>query len=123
MWTATRNRAGYGAFSWEGTHRIVASRASYLLFTGPIPEGREVDHLCRNRTCVNPAHLRAVTVAENRGTRDLARGIRTKNGRKTHCIRGHPFAGDNLHVLPSGQRTCRMCQRQRMQEWRQAHPS
>jgi len=68
----------------------------------------QLDHLCRNRTCCNPAHLELVTGREN-----LLRGdtLAAANAAKTHCIQGHPLADDNLYVANNGARTCRTCQR------------
>lgn len=80
---------------------------SHELHKGPIPEGLVIDHLCRNRGCVNPDHLEAVTQRENilRGE-----GLAAANARKTHCPKGHPYSGENLYVVPSsGRRQCRIC--------------
>jgi hypothetical protein len=81
-------------------HRIV-----YMLLVGPIPFGYALDHLCRVRRCVNPAHLEPVTIAENvlRGE-----GTAARHARQTHCLRGHPLSGDNL-VVYGGDRHCRAC--------------
>jgi hypothetical protein len=75
------------------------------LFVGPIPEGLVIDHLCRNRGCINPTHMEPVTNAENvlRGE-----GPTAVNARKTHCKRGHPFDDVNTYVYAKG-RACRMC--------------
>ena len=64
MWTASRDNGGYSKVQFEG-HLLPAHRVSYTLFVGEIPEGLEIDHLCRNRRCVNPSHLEPVTRSEN----------------------------------------------------------
>lgn len=113
LWTASRNPSGYGilgVMSEPGHHTTVgAHRVAYELLVGPIPEDCEIDHLCRLRHCVNPAHLEAVSRQEN-----MRRGSRAT---QTHCKWGHPLEGDNLYVLSSSgkrltvHRHCRTCMR------------
>jgi hypothetical protein len=109
QWTASVNHHGYGDFApGEGRSGAVrAHRWAYEHFVGPIPEGLQIDHLCRNRRCVNPAHMEPVTSATNthRGMAPAA-----VNARKTHCSRaGHPLSGPNLLVDSKGKRRCRAC--------------
>jgi HNH endonuclease len=111
-WTASRIRGGYGNVGWEGQVRV-AHRVIYKLLVGPIPEGLEIDHLCRNRACCNPAHLEPVTHQEN-----VRRGDRWAMGNhersKTHCPQGHPYDEVNTgHSKKNGSRWCRACARER----------
>lgn len=84
-----------------GLHRVM-----YLAYVGPVPDGLVLDHLCRNRACINPWHLEPTTQGEN-----VYRGasLWAENKRKTHCKRGHPFAGYNLFTRHDGRRVCRAC--------------
>lgn len=117
-WCGTVDRDGYGEISLgrkrEGKAR--AHRAMYELEAGPVPDGMVLDHLCRNRGCVNPEHLEPVTNRENilRGE-----GVAAVNARKTHCLREHPLSGANLWVNRRGQRQCRTCKRDRLRAWRE----
>lgn len=115
-WTGGKISAGYGHLiisKAEGSHR--AHRYSYELLVGPIPDGLEIDHLCENRACVNPAHLEAVTHQTNmvRASTSLV-GI---NARKTHCPRGHEYSPGNTYVQPNGGRRCRECARIVKRAW------
>lgn len=106
-WEASKNCGGYGHFTAGGRH-FSAHRFAYELLVGPIPEGLDLDHLCRVRNCVNPAHLEPVTRREN-----LLRGktIQARNAAKTHCPQGHPYWGDNLYIDARGCRSCWTCKR------------
>lgn len=103
----------YGRFTLHG-RTYYAHRFSYEFYVGEIPEGLEVDHLCRNTRCVNPAHLEPVTHHENlmRGESPSARCARI-----TECPRGHPYTTENT-CLSKGHRYCRTCARERMQRRR-----
>lgn len=113
-WQGTMYPNGYGMFALarqgaKNARYALAHRYSYEHFVGQIPGGLVLDHLCRNRGCVNPAHLEPVTTRENlrRGE-----GFVGHQMRRTHCKRsGHPLAGENLYVSPEGYRSCRQCAR------------
>lgn len=104
-WTGAIIWNGYGQIKW-GDKVQYAHRVSYLMHIGEIEKGLTIDHLCRNRRCVNPIHLEAVTNKTN-----LLRGygIAAQNARKTHCKLGHPLTGRNLLLITHG-RACRECQ-------------
>jgi hypothetical protein len=114
-WMRYRSKAGYGYLRVDG-NGVLAHRLSYSVFREPIPEGMTIDHLCRNRGCINPDHLEAVTIGENglRGTSFAA-----INARKTHCAHGHELSGDNLLREKSrpGRRVCRQCKSERHKRW------
>lgn len=106
LWTAWKSYAGYGLFKLDGK-QVKAHRFAYELLVGPIPDGLQLDHLCRIRNCVYPTHLEPVTCRENvlRGE-----GIAASKSRQTHCIHGHPFDEENTYQR-TGRRNCRECQR------------
>ena len=104
-WTGARTAAGYGQISLGDGRREYSHRYSYELLVGPIPAGFTIDHLCRRRSCDNPEHLEAVTLAENK-RRGMS--IAAVNARKTHCHRGHEFTVANT-IRQSGGRACRTC--------------
>lgn len=120
-WTAKLDNTGYGRFTVRRGKTIAAHRFAYEVLVGPIPEGLQLDHLCRRRNCLNPDHLEPVTAQIN----VLRSGVSKKRGARTHCRAGHPYSADNVvHVAPSpgrpeGGRTCRACARDAERRYRQ----
>lgn len=108
LWTAGRTPEGYGKF-WLGGKTVLAHRVAYTLEHGPIPDRLHLDHLCRVRHCVNPAHMEPVTHRENvlRGE-----GVAAKAARMTHCKHGHEFTPDNIRQSTNGVRRCKTCKRE-----------
>lgn len=105
-WSAHVTAKGYGQFGFGGKgQKMLAHRFSFELYRGAITN-EALDHLCRNRRCVNPGHLEAVSSATN-----TRRGMSPTaiNGRRTHCLNGHLLAGEHLVVRANGKRRCRTC--------------
>lgn len=100
---------GYGRVCPTGKRTLYAHRYSYEAFVGPIPAGMQLDHLCRNKRCVNPAHLEAVTPLVNTQRSE-------GNGRKTHCPQGHAYSEHGR--IYQGRRHCRPCNIARCREWK-----
>lgn len=111
-WVGAKS-SGYGTFRIE-EGMIKAHRYSYELVIGPIPEGLTLDHLCRNRSCVNPWHLEPVTNKVN-SLRGI--GVGAMHAQQTHCIAGHAFDDTNTYRWRGG-RFCRTCMKRRMVEYR-----
>lgn len=117
LWNGAKDSSGYGHLKINGKV-ISAHRFSYKLFFKSIPKNKELDHLCRNRSCVNPRHLEPVTSYENmvRGESPYA-----KNKRKTHCVNGHILDSKNIYPTKyknTVHRRCRKCITKRTTEWR-----
>lgn len=109
-WTARVSRNGYGQFT-SGGKKLLPHRVSYEHFFGPIPDGLVIDHLCRNKSCVNPEHLESVTQKVNR-ERGHNAPCGSHNRSKTECLHGHPLDGENLYRKPNGERCCVTCRRE-----------
>jgi hypothetical protein len=123
-WIAYRDANGYGRFGVGGRagRMEMAHRVAYLLMVDDIPPGLELDHLCRNRGCVNPYHLEPVTHQVN--SRRSAAGEVNGNRQRsvTHCPAGHPYDAENTRRKSSGSRTCRACERTQMHRRYQEDP-
>lgn len=108
-WSGSKSGWGYGEFFKDGGAKA-AHRVAYELSVGPIPEGHQIDHLCRNHGCVRPDHLEPVTQQENilRGE-----GTSARNAVKDRCPNGHPYSPENVFYesKPNGRqsRRCRIC--------------
>jgi len=107
-WTGTK-KSGYGVISaWPKEGNIYAHRVS-LSLVSDLQAGKVIDHICRNRACVNPQHLRQVSIATN--VMENSEGVCAKNAQKTHCLLGHEFTEENTYICPRGRRNCRSCRR------------
>lgn len=144
-------KTGYGSCAWGGRSATTAHRVAYEIIHGPQPRRGEpghqqIDHECHNRSkscaggptclhrrCVNPAHLASKLPKANSGA--SAHTVASKNRAKTHCIRGHELAGDNLRVGSDGRRSCYTCHltlgsearrqrraRERPEDWKRSYP-
>lgn len=121
LWTASLCK-GYGQIGQgqRGLRPLEAHRASWLIHRGPIPDGTEIDHLCRNRACVNPDHLEPVPHRTN-----CLRGVGTAafNIKKTHCPQGHKYTKENTYLWMlrgQPQRKCKTCHLDRLRAKRNA---
>jgi len=99
-WTGAATVGGYGTYRTMGL-ATTAHRVAYIAWFGAIPEGAELDHLCRNTRCVNPAHLEPVTHLEN--------VRRSAKAQQTHCVNGHAFIPQNTRIKGNGCRACKAC--------------
>jgi HNH endonuclease len=115
IWVGALDRDGYGRFYVDGTATSVsAHRISYALFKDILASDLQLDHLCRNRLCINPDHLEQVTARENwnRGF-TLARRTQINN----QCQRGHELTPDNVKISADKRRRCRQCTRLSQQRY------
>lgn len=116
VWLGATTGRGYAQIKLgpeDGKRLVYVHRWSYEHHFGPIPNGLEVDHLCRNTLCVKPEHLEAVTPQVN-----FLRSANPAvlNARKTHCIHGHPLTPENVYTSDLGYRQCRPCTQRRSRE-------
>lgn len=109
-WRRSLKPNGYAQMGIPGLGMRYAHRVAYEVWKGPIPDGLQIDHLCRVRDCCNPDHLEAVTCRENlvRGTGFVAVHVAT-----THCPTGHPYDDRNTVIGTKGERACLACKRAR----------
>lgn len=110
LWSAARSAGGYGVFRGAVGKNVVAHRFSFEMLVGPVPPGLDLDHLCRNRACVNPRHLEPVTRSENlrRAARPVPRDL------KPACKRGHTYTDGSFvlrRVNGGVSRRCLLCRR------------
>lgn len=107
-WTGAVNSTGYGCWAVDRKSQLT-HRLAYAALVGPIADGLTIDHLCRVKTCCNPAHLEPVTIAEN---------IRRATSLITACPAGHAYTPENTLLNGAGRRYCRECNNAR----RRKHP-
>lgn len=127
LWEHSITEGGYGKFYVPSLRRNVwAHRFSYEAFVGPIPEGLQIDHLCRVRCCVNPLHLEPVTRSVNLRRANAGMNLALRQLAKTRCPNGHLYSPENTYSRPNGtgsSRECRICKKAAnvlyLRTWRQ----
>ena len=115
LWVGDKNWAGYGRFYLRGK-RYLAHRVSFRAAGNRLVDGLVLDHLCRVRNCVNPAHLEQVTYRENSVRGETGQATGRKNAALTHCKWGHPFSDENTYWAKGG-RGCVTCRRSASREY------
>lgn len=116
VWIAGKTGSGYGAFGIGHAEIDLAHRWCYRLLVGPIPDGLELDHLCRNRACVRPDHLEPVTHGSNMRRSPIVPS--TINAGKAFCDQGHEFTPENTRITTAGTRECKECRREITRRYR-----
>ena len=116
-WIGNKDRDGYGRFRMRAHGIQRAHRAVFALRGEKIAQGLVVDHICHNRSCVNPAHLRIVTPIQN--TLENSIGVAAVNALKNTCVNGHELMGHNL-ILRKKRRQCRTCQNARVSRYKKS---
>jgi len=136
IWDGRLTKDGYGLIALSHQHAtelavsrtVLVHRLAWELENGPIPEGMQIDHLCRNRACINVAHLEVVTASENVRRSDApslsafrlqAQRALEREAYKTHCKHGHALTAENVYTDKRGFRSCKECQRIRARVWRE----
>jgi len=111
VWVGAKDRSGYGRINVKERARL-AHRISYQHLVGEIPDGLELDHLCRNPSCINPNHLEPVTRKVNTDRGLCAETHRKRFAAQTHCKHGHEYTPENTYRAPkTGKRHCKTCAR------------
>jgi hypothetical protein len=127
VWTAAKFRLGYGNFH-NGLVNISAHVASWQDENGPVPQGHELDHLCRVPACCRPSHLDPVTHAENIRRGRTGEVTKARHAAKTHCPAGHQYNEENTMMGKQGKngeytvRRCKICCRAAVKEYNKSHP-
>lgn len=117
VWIGSKDKDGYGKVNArlsDGTKVYLAHRMTYMYFVGGIPPDKEVDHKCKNTSCINPNHLRLLTHRENVEAGDYK--THHRNAVKTHCIHGHALTAENTRIQRhknTVMRHCKICARER----------
>lgn len=106
-WLGHIAKDGYAKHYYDGSNKL-AHRLSFMFSGGKLQSGMEIDHLCRNRSCVNPDHLEQVTPRTNTLR---SHNMAAKHAVRTHCNKGHEFTEENTYVRTDGGRRCRTCLR------------